>query len=57
MFSIFSSAAGVLRALHDDGYIDWHVKGESDLEGLADQLDGMVTTYSGCAKAPALRSI
>lgn len=51
------AAADLLRDLYDDGYIDWRVEGEPDLEGLADQLDAMVGTYAGVGKAPALREV
>lgn len=48
-------AAQVLRDLHDDGYIDWSVKGTPDLEGLADQLDAFLSTYSGVERAASVR--
>jgi len=51
------AAAFVLRDLYADGFIDWRPDGSPDLDGLADQLDGMLNTYSGCAKASDARLV
>ena len=45
------AAIEAMRALYDDGYIDWWVCGDLDLRDLANALEGMLETYVDCEKA------
>ena len=55
--SMLLATASVLRQIYERGYVDWHVEGEPDLLGLADQFDSFVKTYSGAFEADPFKVV